>query len=217
MSTQTEPDPGTDQAKAAASDVADHASDKASEVAGSAKSEAKSVVADAKDQAATVLHQSRGELRDRASEQAKALSSTLGDFASQLGDMAGGSSDPDAPMARLASSVSDSMHQGAQRLDEGGVDGLLDDVKRFARNRPGAFLLASVAAGFAVGRLAKHADLQQSAQHAKDAATPDDDDAETPTSLGSGDQQAVGTGSGTASLDSGDAVAGGTGVQGGLR
>lgn len=174
MSMQAETDPKSEQAKAAASDVADHASEQASQVAGTAKSEARTVVADAKDQAADVLGKSRAELSERASEQTKALSSTLGDLAGQLDTMADGSDDPDAQIARLAKSAAGSMQRSAERLDEGGFDGLLDDVKRFARNRPGAFMLGAVATGFAVGRLAKHADLKQAGEKAKDAATPDD-------------------------------------------
>lgn len=205
MSTQTEPDTGTDKAKAAASEVAGQAGDQAGAVADTAKSEAKTVVADAKEQAADVLHKSRTELRDRAGEQTKALSSTLGDFATQLTAMADGGGDPQSQVARLAKSAADQMHQGAQRLDEGGLDGLAADLKDFARNRPGAFLLGSVAAGFAIGRLAKHADLQQSAQKAKDAATPDDGPGSSPTNAGGGDQggqQAMGSGSASGGLAS---------------
>ena len=45
------------------------------------------------------------------------------------------------------------------------------DAKRFARNRPGAFMLGSIAAGFAVGRLAKHANVQQVVDSAKQELT----------------------------------------------
>ena len=40
-------------------------------------------------------------------------------------------------------------------------------LKRFARNRPGTFLLGGVGAGFAVGRLLRHADLKEIGHAAK--------------------------------------------------
>jgi len=155
------------QAKQAATTVAGEAGDKANTVAASAKSEARSVANDARDQAADVLGTTRNELKERAAEQTKTLSATISDISRQLGDMADGSNEPEAQVASLARSAADSLGQRAERLDDGGFDGMIDDAKRFARNRPGAFLLGSVAAGFAIGRLAKHADLQQAAQKAK--------------------------------------------------
>lgn len=157
----------TEQGKQAATDVAQHAHDKATEVAGTAKGEARSVANDARNQAAEVLGTARSELRTQAAGQAKTLSATLGDLGRQLGDMADGSSEPDAQVAQLARSAADSLSQRAERIDEGGIDGVIDDVKRLARNRPGAFLLGSIAAGFAIGRLAKHADLNQAKEQAK--------------------------------------------------
>lgn len=170
-----------DQTKGAAGEVAGHAKGRADDVAQNAKAEARGVASDAKDQAADVLDKSRVELRERAGEQAKALSSTLGDLAGQLDTMADGSDDPEAQVARLAKSAAGQLQKSADRLDDGGLDGLMDDMKRFARNRPGAFLLGAVATGFAVGRLAKHADLQQAGEQAKQAASPEDE------SQGSGD------------------------------
>ncbi|MGB3735631.1 MAG: hypothetical protein WA964_11785 [Ilumatobacter sp.] len=139
----------------------------AGDVAGSAKNEARSVAQDAKNQAADVLGTARSELRNQAADQAKTLSATLGDIGRQLGDMADNSNEPEAQVAQLTRSAADTLSQRAERIDREGIDGVVDDVKRFARNRPGAFLLGSVAAGFAIGRLAKHADLKHSAEQAK--------------------------------------------------
>lgn len=156
-----------DTTRSASSDVAADAQSKAGEVQQRAKSEVRSVASDARDQASEVLGTARRELRTQAAEQAKSLSSTLNDFSRQLGSMADGSGEPDAQVAQLARSAADSLAQRAERLDDGGIDGVVDDVKRFARNRPGAFILGSIATGFAIGRLAKHADLKQAGQRAK--------------------------------------------------
>ena len=168
------PDSNTaQQARQAAASVAEDASSHARDVAQSVRSEARSVTRDAREQATDVLQSARSELRAQASEQAKNLSATLEDFGRQLGDMAGGGGDPESQMAQLARSAADTLSQRARSLEEQGIDGVLDDVKRFARNRPGAFLVSSLAVGFAIGRLAKHADLREIADHAKNELQPD--------------------------------------------
>jgi hypothetical protein len=45
--------------------------------------------------------------------------------------------------------------QLASRIEQGGLDGLLNDVSRFARRRPGVFLAAAAGAGFLIGRLVR--------------------------------------------------------------
>ena len=43
----------------------------------------------------------------------------------------------------------------ASSLRERGPDGVMQDVRHFARRRPGMFLLAAGATGFAIGRIVK--------------------------------------------------------------
>ena len=43
----------------------------------------------------------------------------------------------------------------ASRLEDRGIEGVVDDVARFARRRPGVFLLAAAGAGFVVGRFVR--------------------------------------------------------------
>ena len=179
--TTSESGSAQDDAKQAANAVAGDAKSKAVDVQESAKAEVRSVAKDAKDQAADVLGTTRSQLRDQATEQTKNLSATMRDIGDQLGGMADNSEDPEAQVAQLAKSAADTLGARAQRLEDGGLDELVDDVKRFARNRPGAFLLGSIAAGFAVGRLAKHADLQKAGEIAKsefdtEALKPGDSD-----------------------------------------
>ncbi|WP_420451800.1 hypothetical protein [Ilumatobacter sp.] len=183
--TDNRPDTSRDDQEQAASAVAGDAKDKAAGVHGTAKAEARSVVDDARSQASDVLGTTRAELRDRAAEQTRTLSAALSDAGRQLGGMADGAEEPEAQIAQLTRSAADSLGARAQRLEDGGFDGLVDDVKRFARNRPGAFLLGSVAAGFAIGRLAKHADLQRAGERAKSEF---DSDAVTSGQDRSGDQ-----------------------------
>ena len=156
-----------DTTKDAASDLAHQTSSHVRDVVGTTGAEARSVMHDARDQASEVMNTARSELRSQAVTQAESLSKTLGDFGAQLMDMARGNADAGSQVSQLAQSAGQTLADRARRLDEQGIDGVVSDVKRFARNRPGAFVFGSVALGFAIGRLAKHADLGEVAQHAK--------------------------------------------------
>ena len=43
----------------------------------------------------------------------------------------------------------------ASRMEQGGAQGVVEDVTRFARRRPGAFLAGAAGVGFVVGRLVR--------------------------------------------------------------
>lgn len=170
--------------QSASANVADEASSKASDVAATAKAEAASVARHARDQAADVVGSARSQLRTQADEQARSLSQSLGDVAKQLSSMAKGEGEPNSQLSQLVGSAGDTLSERARRLDQDGLDGLVDDVKRLSRNRPVAFLIGSVAIGFGVGRLAKHADLKQLAEAAKNEGGSNDDQQHELTSFG---------------------------------
>jgi hypothetical protein len=67
----------------------------------------------------------------------------------------------------LVNSLADQVDRGAQRLSNGDLDVMVEDVKRFARNRPGTFLLGAAGAGFLLGRVLRSADLKQVGQAVK--------------------------------------------------
>lgn len=171
----------TEAAKGAASDVAREATSAAADVKDAAKSEVQSVVSEARDRAGEVMHTTRTELRTQATDKTKSLASSLDRVAHQLRSMADKADEPDSPVAQLSRTAADQIRRHSARLEEGGFDGMIDDAKRLARNRPGAFFLGTIAAGFAVGRLAKHADLKQAVTAAKEELTGSDEP--------SGDQQ----------------------------
>lgn len=177
-----------DAAKGAASEVAGEATSAASDVKETVKSEVGSVVSDAADRAGEVLRTSQDELRAQVETKAKHLSSTLDDAARQLASMADGAEDPNSALAQLAKSASGQLRRQSRRLEQGGLEGVVGDVKRFARDRPGAFMLGTVAAGFAFGRLAKHADLKQAVDTAKQELTSNGESAQQQgmTSSGTG-------------------------------
>jgi hypothetical protein len=191
--TQTEERTRTDEAKERATDVAGGAGEKAGEVVDHAKDRAAEVASSAAEQAADVLGATRDELRTRATDEASAFGDRLTSVADELRAMGRASEDSGGTTAGLVNSLADQVERGAQRLSDGDLEQVLGDVKRFARNRPGTFLLGAAGAGFVIGRLLNAADLKQVGQ----AAKPGSGDDQLPTG---GDQ---GSGNGVGALGAG--------------
>jgi len=158
----------TDLARSEAGAVAGTASEQASSVAATAKAggqqvatEAKEhvrdVAAQARDQAQSLLQQSQDEIRSQAGAQTERAAAGMRRMAEQLQALAEGRADEAGDMRNLVRQGSDRLSGYAGRLEQGGYQALLDDVRRFARRRPGLFLLSAAAAGFATGRLLRGA------------------------------------------------------------
>ena len=143
----------------------------AGQVTGEAREQAAEVMSSATDQLGQVMGTAREELRNRASAEATNLGQRLGELAVELRAMGLASAERGGVAATAVCGVADQVDRGARRLSQGDLDTAVDDLKRFARNRPGTFLLGAVGAGFAVGRLLRHADLKEIGH----AAQPADD------------------------------------------
>ena len=132
------------------------AADEGRHVAGVAAGEAKQVASEAAQQARGVVDdavtQVRGQLDDQSRTQKDRLSGTLGTFGEDLDQMAGSASGLAADLVREASQRATAL---SRHLDTREPRELLDDVRRFARQRPGTFLLGALAAGVVVGRLVR--------------------------------------------------------------
>lgn len=159
----------------AARTVGTTAKERASEVSSTASEEARAVAGDAKEQAREVIHRSRDELRTQASLQTDRLATTLRDVGDQLRAMSRGETQPNSQVASLTAQLADGVSNTAGRLSDGGYEGALDSVKRFARNRPGMFLLGALGAGFVVGRVVKAVDTGSIMEAAKGDQSPDTD------------------------------------------
>jgi hypothetical protein len=170
----------TDTSTRTEASTAEAAKEKAAEVAASAKHNAGQVTDQAREQAAEVMSSAtdqlgqiavtaREELRNRASAEATNLGQRLGEIAEELRAMGQASAEHGGVAATAVCGVAEQVDRGARRLSDGDLDTALDDLKRFARNRPGTFLLGAVGAGFAVGRLLRHADLKEIGHAAKPA------------------------------------------------
>jgi hypothetical protein len=145
-----------DTAKGEAANVKDTAADAASGVKDVAKSEVSNVAGEAKYQARNLVDQTRSQLRDQTSNQQSQLASRLNSWASELGSMAS-KSDDSGPMTELAQEASRRVGEISHWLDNHEPADLLNEVKRFARRRPGAFLALAAAAGVVAGRVTRGA------------------------------------------------------------
>jgi hypothetical protein len=133
----------------------DEALNQASDLKDTALEHVGALTDDAKDKATNVAHDVRRELETQGDAQAKRAASALHSVGSQLHDMAD-SGQPGA-VTDVTRQLADKSRQAASRLEEGGVQGVGDDLRRFARRQPGLFLAAAGVAGFVVTRLLRNA------------------------------------------------------------
>lgn len=130
------------------------AADEGKHVGGVAAREAQSVAGDVKAQARNFLDDTRQQVSEQASVQRDRLVELLRSLSHDLRDMADHASD--AGLARQL------VHQGADRAERIGssIDrrepaDLLEDVRTFARRKPGVFLAGALVAGVVAGRFAR--------------------------------------------------------------
>jgi hypothetical protein len=155
-SSESEQSSTIETAKSEAANVKDTAAEAASDVAEVAKSEVANVAIEAKYQARNLVDQTRSELRGQADNQQSQLASKLHSWASELGSMAS-KSEESGPMTDLAQEAARRGGELAHWLDTHEPADVLDEVKRFARRRPVAFLALAAAAGVVAGRLTRGA------------------------------------------------------------
>ncbi len=137
--------------KDSAAAVAGATKAQAGEVVGAARSEVSQVAGTAKEHARRTVDETTTQLRTQADEQTVRLAHTFGALADELRTM---SEAGDGGTAHdLARQASESLDRVGARLAGEGIDGVVSDLKRTARNRPGLFLLGALGAGVAVGRL----------------------------------------------------------------
>lgn len=136
--------------------AASTATDEGKHVGSVAKEEAQGVASTAAEQARTVASDTVGQLRDQLTEQTSGqrdrLVATLQSFGDDLERMAGQTGEG-GMAADLAREAADRARALREHLDGREPGQLLDDVRDFARRKPGTFLLGALVAGVAAGRL----------------------------------------------------------------
>ncbi|MCU1516664.1 MAG: hypothetical protein JWQ75_1385 [Pseudarthrobacter sp.] len=143
-----------DAVKDEASDVARTAKDSAQSVAETAKAEASNVAAEVKTNARDLLHQAKSDLTSQAGTQQQKVADGLRSISDELHTMAQASDQPGVA-SDLIRQVADRSTSVASWLDGRDPGSLLDEVKSFARQRPGTFLLLAAGAGVLAGRLSR--------------------------------------------------------------
>ena len=153
-----------------AKNVGQTAAQAGSQVAATATDQAKEVAAETQRQAKDLLDQGRTQVRDQAITQQQKAGQSLTSLAQELRGLADGTSagapGPARDLLQQASGLVDNFARKLQTRDPGE---LLDEVRSFARRKPGLFLLGAAAAGVLAGRLtsgvkAAHSDSGSSPQ-----------------------------------------------------
>jgi len=176
-----------DTAKQSATEVKDTAKEQAGQVKDTAVEQGQQVAAVAKDQAGQVAQKAASSLKDIVGEGRTQLTSQVGtsqnrlaeyvhSLSDELGTMASGGGDGTGPLADLAKRYAKQGGEVSHWLSEHEPADLLNEVTRFARRRPWAFLGASLVAGVVVGRvtrsLAAEAKDEHDAQQSNVSTTP---------------------------------------------
>jgi hypothetical protein len=158
-----------DVAKDEAQNVKDTAVQAGSQVASTATDQAKEVVQETQRQAKDLLDQGRSQLKDQAISQQQKAAGGLTSLAQELRGLADGSSQgAPGPARDLLQQASGMVENFAGKLQNREPAELLEEVRSFARRKPGLFLLGAAAAGIVAGRLtsgvkAAHSDSGPSA------------------------------------------------------
>lgn len=159
-------DSGTAElAKQQAGEVVGTAKDAGAQVLGTAKEQAGEVTAEVGRQARQLLTEAQNEITGQASTQQRRMADGLDSFAGELRKLASGS--PQEGVARdLVRELATKTDGVAQWLQSREPADVLNELRSFARRRPGLYLVAAAAAGLLVGRLTRGL---------KDAAAEDGD------------------------------------------
>jgi hypothetical protein len=144
MTSPTQTHSGTQQSGPQA--VASQAADQARSLADEATTAGKDLAREARDQ-----------FMAKADEESGRAADALHKFGGQLQRMSSAGEGLAADLASEAGSRVDSL---ASRLQREGLDGIIEETKRFARQRPGVFLAGALLLGAAAARLFKATDTR---------------------------------------------------------
>jgi hypothetical protein len=147
--------PTTQVARDEAADVGRTAADAGRQVAGTAAEQATNVAQEVKTQARDLLGEARGQVQDQARTGQQKAAEGIRALSQELREMSDGA--PQGTVSEVARQAADRADHLAEWLGRREPGDLLDEVRSFARRRPGAFLLGAAIAGVVVGRLTRGA------------------------------------------------------------
>ncbi|MEV6412545.1 hypothetical protein [Kribbella sp. NPDC051718] len=143
----------TDAARAEAGHLKETSVDAAREVAASVKEKASDVASDAREQTRRLAGQTRDELVSQAGQQKERAAGSLRAVGDELRGMA--EHGQSGLGAQLATHGAGFANQAADFLQQHEPGELLDEVRRYARRKPGTFLLMAAVAGVVAGRMTR--------------------------------------------------------------
>lgn len=152
---------------------AETARDQAQQVGETAKEQARSVAEQAKERSRDTASEIGATLHAKGDEEAGRFAGNLRRASAEMRSMVEHEGEPvhqDGVVHSIARQGADVTERLADRLDSDGLDGLMADVRSFARRRPGAFLLGAAAAGFVAGRLGRSIPAVQSESQSESPA-----------------------------------------------
>lgn len=171
----------TDQVAERAGDVKERATDAVvagragvEEVTHTATEQAREVAQEAARQARDLLGEARDQVGSQANDQREKLVSSLRALSEEFGAMAR-RDEQGGLAAELVGQAHDRLQGVVGWMENKQPGDLLQDVRSFARNRPGAFLVGAALAGVAAGRLTRgavSAHTEQSEQSEQSPASP---------------------------------------------
>jgi hypothetical protein len=153
-------------------EVAEDAAGRAREVAEAAKEKTGEIGHEVATQGQRVIEEAKDKVREQTDRQSQQLASSLRGWSDQARALAEGRPQDAGQLPDYARQAAGKMAEVAEQVQHRGLEGALDDVKSFARRRPGVFLLGAGIAGFAAGRLLRGAAASASAPGAPQYASP---------------------------------------------
>ena len=146
-------------AKEQARQAAGTAADEGRHVAGVAQGEAQRVASEARYQVRGLVGQATSQVEDQSRTQLGRLAELLRSFSEDLERMAG---QAEGPASGLAQEVAERARGLSSQLQGREPRELLEEVRGFARRKPGVFLGSALVAGVVAGRLTRGAKDAQS-------------------------------------------------------
>ncbi|WP_139006824.1 hypothetical protein [Arthrobacter crystallopoietes] len=144
----------SDMAKEEAGEVGRESKAAGEHVKETAKGEAKQVAQEAKQKARGLVSELGDDVKSQASTQQQRVASGLRSIGDELRSMSQ-NSEGSGTATHLVSQAADKAGSVAGWLENRDPGSLLDEARRFARQRPGAFLAIAAGAGLLAGRLTR--------------------------------------------------------------
>lgn len=142
-------------------EVAATAAETAKDVASTVKEQVGVVGQEAVSQARNLIHESRSQLSTQAEAQTEKIAGSVRQLGDQLQALTDGRIEEAGPVGDYARQIAGTVARYADQIEERGFEGIIQDVQRFARRRPGTFLLGAAIAGFGIGRILRNANAAQ--------------------------------------------------------